>query len=100
MLAGPIMAVGVGLTVMVVVTEQKPAMVYVMAEVPRLPPVTTPVSEPMVAIPVLPLIQVPPLTASLSVIVEPTHTAVGPVMAVGILYTVTTAVAIQPYASA
>jgi hypothetical protein len=42
--------------------------------VPTAIPVTIPVDEPIVAIVVLPLLQVPPVVASLKVTVDPTHT--------------------------
>ena len=41
---------------------------------PPLTPVTTPVVEPMVAIPVLLLLQAPPEVASVSVVLAPEHT--------------------------
>ena len=50
----------------------------------------------MVAMVVVVLIQVPPATASLRVIVAPTHTALGPVMAAGIVYTATVVLTLQP----
>ena len=46
--------------------------------VPAETPVTTPVDEPTVAIEVLLLLHVPPLVESNKVIVDPTHTEVGP----------------------
>ena len=64
--------------------------------VPRATPLTTPVVLPMVAVAVVVLIQVPPATPSLSVIVAPTHTADGPVIAVGIVYTATVVLTLQP----
>ena len=85
MLDGPMIADGVGLTVTVVVVVQKPAIVYVMTVVPKVPPVTTPVAEPIVATPVLLLTHVPPLTASVRVMVAPTHTAVGPLIGAGMV---------------
>jgi hypothetical protein len=64
--------------------------------VPSAAPVTTPVVLPIVAVVMVVLIQVPPATASLSVIVAPTHTALGPVMAAGIVYTATVVLTLQP----
>ena len=48
------------------------------------------------AMPVALLLQVPPAVASVSVIVAPTHTAVGPLMAVGAAVIVMVLVARQP----
>ena len=64
--------------------------------VPSATPLTIPEVLPMVAMVVVVLIQVPPATASLSVIVAPTHTAPGPVMAAGIVYTATVVLTLQP----
>ena len=58
-------------------------------------PVTMPVEDPTVAIPVLPLAHVPP-PASLKVVVNPTQTVAVPEMEDGNGYTVTTIVAIHP----
>ena len=60
-------------------------------------PVTRPVVEPIVACPVLLLVQVPPAVASDKVAVEPIQTVVEPVMAAGNGFTVTTAVASEPH---
>jgi hypothetical protein len=59
-------------------------------------PVTVPVEELMVAMPVALLLHVPPAVASARVMVELTQTDVGPVMLanVGDVFTVTEAVAI------
>jgi hypothetical protein len=48
---------------------------------PTATPVTTPVEEPTVAVPVALLDQVPPVAVSASVVVKPTATEVVPVMA-------------------
>ena len=42
------------------------------------------------------LLQVPPTVASVSVMVEPLHTTVGPAIATGDGFTATTVVALQP----
>jgi hypothetical protein len=63
--------------------------------VATIPPVTTPVVKPTVAIPVALLLHVPP-PASLNVVVNPEHTVSVPSIAVGNGFTVTTAVMIQP----
>ena len=54
-----------------------------MVTVPGDTPVTEPVSEPTVATDVLLLLQVPPATASLSVITEPAITVLAPEIVVG-----------------
>ena len=60
------------------------------------PPVTIPVVDPTVAIPVAPLVHVPPRGVSLNVVVKPAHTVSVPEIAPGKELTVTIAVAIQP----
>ncbi len=52
-------------------------------------PVTTPVVASMVAIAGLAQVQVPPLTACDNDVVAPAHTLNVPVMAAGVLFTVT-----------
>ena len=64
--------------------------------VPAAIPVTTPVREPTLPCALLLLLQTPPTVGSLSVVVDPTHTTGKPVMAKGVLLTVTAWVAIQP----
>jgi hypothetical protein len=64
-----------------------------MLDVPPATPVTTPVVDTTVAIVVVPLVQVPPLVASVNVVVSPWQTLVVPLMAVGSGFTVTTKVA-------
>ena len=66
-----------------------------MVAVPAVTPVTTPVDEPIVAF-ALPLLHVPPVTRSLSVVVAPAHTLAVPAMAVGTGFTVIGLVAMQP----
>jgi len=63
-----------------------------MVEVPRATPQTRPVPEPAVAIAVLLLLQVPPAMASDSVVQEPRHMRVLPVIAEGTGTTVTVVV--------
>ena len=60
------------------------------------PPVTSPVEDPMLAIPALLLLHVPPPVRSVNCVVSPAHTVIVPVIAVGNGFTVTTAVMIQP----
>jgi len=67
--------------------------------VPADAPVTTPVVEFTLAMPEALLLQVPPAVASVSVIVAPTHTADGPVMAAGAGVIVMVLVARQPVPS-
>ena len=82
----PLIAVGNGFTVTMAVCIQPVASVYVIVAVPPDPPVTMPV-EPTVALPVL--LHVPPLVASVSAVVSPTHTFIVPVIAAGSGFTVT-----------
>jgi hypothetical protein len=79
----PPIASGKGLTVTVVVVIQPVVRVYVIVAVPGVMPVTTLLTEPIVATAVLPLVHVPPVVALASVVVSPTHTAVPPVIAAG-----------------
>jgi hypothetical protein len=51
---------------------------------------------PTVATTVVPLLQVPPVVALVSVVVAPAHTLVAPDIVAGIVLTVTTVVARQP----
>lgn len=67
-----------------------------MVTVPAAIPVITPVVYPAVAMLVLPLVHVPPLTRSLSVVVEPIHVLVTPLMATGALLTVIVVVVMHP----
>jgi hypothetical protein len=91
----PVMAVGCVLTVTAAAAKQPPVNVYVIFDVPELTPVTIPVL-PIVATPVLALVQVPPDGEELNVVVAPVHTLIVPVIAVGCVLTVTTAAAKQP----
>ena len=95
--AVPVIDDGNGFTVATIVVIQPVARVYVIVEVPDDTPVTMPVDEPIVAMPVLPLVHVPP-PASLSVVVKPAQTTAVPVIEDGNGLTVTTTVAIQPAA--
>jgi hypothetical protein len=87
--AVPVIAAGCVLTVTVAVEKQPPDNVYVITAVPALTPVTTPVDEPTVATPVLPLVQVPPDGDELSVVVDPVQTEAVPEIAPGAVATVT-----------
>lgn len=68
---------------------------YVIVAVPGLTPVTTPVELPTVAVPVAPLVQLPPAATDVRGIVEPTQTDVGPEILVPAT-TVITIVTAQP----
>ena len=72
-------------------------MIVAVLVVATTPPVTTPVVNPTLAIPVALLLHVPP-PASLNVVVKPEHTLSVPNIAVGNGFTVTTVVIIQPVA--
>ena len=63
--------------------------------VPTLTPVTTPDPDPTVAIPVLPLVHVPPAGVEFNVVVVPEQTVAVPVIAVGAVLTVTVCIAWQ-----
>lgn len=94
----PIIAVGEGLTVTVVVVTQPVGNVYTIVVEPRLPPVTIPVVRPMVATVVALLVQVPPPLFD-SVMLAPIHTAEAPDMADGSGLTVNVLVIAQPVPS-
>jgi hypothetical protein len=67
-----------------------------MTVVPADTPVTTPVPLTAVATLVVPLVHVPPVVASVNVIVEPAQKAADAGMVDGVVLTVTIAVAVQP----
>jgi hypothetical protein len=80
----PVITAGNGSTVTVVVTKQPvTVIIYDMTDVPAETPVTTPVAGSTVATPGVALLHVPSSVASLSVIVEPSHTLERPVIAAG-----------------
>ena len=76
----PPIAVGAVFTVTIVVAVQPVPNVYVIVAVPGATPKVIPVEDPMVATPVVLLLQVPP-PGQVSVPVVPTHMPVGPVIA-------------------
>ena len=94
----PVIPPGTVLTVTVVVVIQPVDSVYVIVDVPGVPPVTKPEADPIVATTVLLLIHVPP-PASLKVVDRPEHTDVVPVIADGNGLTVATFVTLHPPAS-
>ena len=97
----PPLIVGNGLTVTTVATAQPLASVYEIVVVPAETPVTIPVPDPILATPVLVLVQIPPPVASLSRIVCPTQVVELPVIAAGAALTVkvTALVAVNPLPS-
>lgn len=62
-------------------------------------PVAMPEVRPTVAIDVLPLVHVPPATASLSVVEVPMHIFVPPLIVAGAVVTMIVVVVIQPVGS-
>lgn len=94
---GPRIAVGDGLTHTVVVFRQPVLNVYTTGVHPNVePPVSTPVTGSIVAMAGSVLAHVPPVVASLMVMVLPMHTAVGPVIGAGNGLTVITPVIKHP----
>ena len=91
-LAIPDMGAGIPETVIVAVAIQPVANVYVIVAVPADTPVTTPVDEPIEAIAVLLLLQLPPPLPSLKVVVAKRNTVMVPVMEAGKALTVTACV--------
>lgn len=78
MLLTPVGTAGVVLTVTTTVAKQPPPNVYVIVGVPAATPVTIPEELPTVASARLLLVHVPPETALVNVVVNPTHTLVVP----------------------
>ena len=74
---GPTIGVGIGLTVITVVDKQPVYAVLVMVTAPAETPVTTPPGL-IVAVAVELLLHAPPIVVSVSVMVWPTHTVLGP----------------------
>lgn len=93
---GPVMAAGSGLTVNGAVTVQPEPREYVMVTVPAVMPDTEPDDEPMVAMEVLLLVQVPPPAASVSRVPPDTQTRKVPPIGAGPEFTVMVFVAVQP----
>jgi hypothetical protein len=82
-LVAPVMATGVGLTLITDDAEQPPARVYIIVDVPADTPVTVPAAGSIVAIPADAELHVPPPTPLLSVVVPDTQTFMVPLMPVG-----------------
>ena len=96
---GPDIAEGKGLTVTTAVMMQPVGNVYVIVAVlvtATTPPVTIPVKDPMLAVPVALLLQMPPAVALLNAVVRPAHMIRVPRIAVGNGLTVTIVVITQP----
>jgi hypothetical protein len=93
--AVPVMTAGTGLTVTTVVDMQPVPSMYVIIDVPPETPVTTPVEEPIAALPLL-LLQVPPDEVLLRVVVSPAQTTVVPDIVAGNGFTVTVVTMMQP----
>jgi 1,4-dihydroxy-2-naphthoate octaprenyltransferase len=89
----PESAAGDRFTVTIAMAEHPAADVYDIMAVPAATPVTTPVAAPTVAILVAPLLHVPPVVRSLSVVLAPAQTTRVPVIADGAALTVTSRVA-------
>lgn len=81
--AVPVIGLAEVFTVITKVAKQPPLSVYVITAVPPETPETMPLMEPTVAIPVLPLVQMPPVGDDVKAVVEPEHTLVAPVMLPG-----------------
>ena len=83
MLAVPEILAGVGFTITEPTTKHPVDNVYVSGAVPVATPVTTPEDVPIVAIPIAPLLQVPPEGVTLMEMASPEHTYGGPEIADG-----------------
>lgn len=86
-------------TVATVVTQQFAAIVYVIVAVDPATPVTIPDVCPTVAIAVLLLLHVPPVTVLVNTVVEPAHIIAFPLMDVGGRFTDVIVDAMHPVAS-
>ena len=75
---GPLIAPGAAITVTTKVAAEHPPAAYAIVAVPLATPVTTPPAT--VATVVLELLHVPPVVASVKLIVDPTQTLCGPVI--------------------
>lgn len=99
-LVDPIIADGNGSTVILVTAMHPVASVYVIFAFPDTRPETMPLAVPTVATNVLPLVQVPPLVISESVVVVPKHILAVPLITAGNELTVIVLVALQPVGKA
>ena len=94
----PAIADGSGSTEMIFETVHPIPIEYVMVDGPDITPDMTPDAEPAVATAVALLLHVPPVAASVNVMVDPIHTADSPRIDGGNDVTVTTVVTAQPVA--
>ena len=92
---GPLIAEGSAFTVIIFEVAQPVGSVYTTVTVPVLMPVTMPVALSTVA-PMLVLLHVPPVLASVSVVVRPAHTVGVPPIVGGVGLMVTSVVIAQP----
>ena len=92
----PMIALGAGLIVTVVLVTQPDRLVYVILATPVVTPVTTPVEPTTLAIYVCALYHLPPVLASCKVVVVPGHACVVPVIAGGSAITLTESETKQP----
>ena len=92
----PVIVVGFGFTVTTAVTDGVQPVEYEIVAVPARLPVTTPVNEPTLAVAEALLLHVPPVTASVKLVTNPTHTESAPNILPGAAVTVTTIVAGVP----
>ena len=92
----PTIASGEVLTVTTMVAIQPVGKVYVIIALPVDDAVTTPVAEPTGAIPLLLLLHVPPVVASLRLMTRPAQPLARPVIFAGSGLTVNSSVAVQP----
>jgi hypothetical protein len=97
--AEPAIAAGSGFTVKTAVIGQPGGTIYEMRDVPSVRPVTVPVAGSIVATAVLVLLHVPPVAASVNVVLAPTHNDREPPIAGGVATTVTVVVVEQPVAA-
>lgn len=92
----PVMADGNALTVTTRMAKHPAPVVYVIVAVPGAMPLTIPVDKPTEATEGVVLVQVPPETVLVSVVVVATHSEAVPPIADGVALTVTIAVREQP----
>ena len=92
----PEIIAGNGLIVAIAVAIHPAGVVYVILVVPADIPVTIPEPEPISAMVVSPLVQIPPAVSSVNVPVKPTQMSTVPVIAAGNEFIETRVVAVQP----
>ena len=91
----PVIAGSDDVTVITTERVQPDGEVYITVEVPEATPLTTPVDDPTVATEVVLLLQVPPVVASVSVLVKPTHIDGVPVIGlIGLIVAIAVALAL------